>query len=158
MPRLPKDYQKGLIYKLCCNNTSIKEEYVGSTTDFTKRKHNHKRRCNNPNINGYNYKVYQFIRENNGWDNWSMVLVEKFPCEDELELKQRERHFIELLESKLNCFIPTRTKTEYNKKYYVENIHKLKEKTVCECGVEVRRDYLTRHLESKKHKKLMINK
>jgi hypothetical protein len=127
MPRLPKDYKKSLIYKLCCNDTNIKEEYVGSTTDFTRRKYCHKIVCNNPNSKNYNLKVYQFIRQNNGWDNWSMILVENFPCENELQLKQRERHFIETLESKLNSSIPTRTKKEYNKEYYVENIDKLKE-------------------------------
>ena len=135
MPRLPKDYKKSLIYKLCCNDTNIKEEYVGSTTDFTRRKACHKLRCNNPNSKEYNFKVYQFIRQNNGWDNWSMILVENFPCENELQLKQRERHFIELLESKLNCYIPMRTKKEYLvenadkiKAYRVKNADKIKER------------------------------
>jgi len=138
MPRLPVDYKKSLIYKLCCNNTDIKDIYIGSTTDFIKRKNSHKTNCNNPNTIGHNLKVYQFIRENNGWDNWSMILVENFSCESKLELKKRERHWIETLESKLNSQIPTRTKKEYRieyadkfkkyyKKYRVENANKYKE-------------------------------
>jgi len=107
------NYGNGLIYKLCCNDTNIKEEYVGSTVNFTERKRTHKKSCNNPNDKHYNYKVYQFIRDNGDWDNWRMILVERFPCNDRRELETRERYFIELLESKLNCCIPTRTDKEW---------------------------------------------
>jgi len=129
------NYGNGLIYKLCCNDTNIKEEYVGSTTDFTERKRCHKKNCNNPNSKEYNYNVYQFIRENGGFENWSMVLVEKYPCNDILELKSRERHFIELLETRLNSQIPMRTDKEYrdankdkSKNYYEENKESIKER------------------------------
>jgi len=124
MPRLPIDYQKSLIYKLCCNDITIKDTYVGSTTDFIKRKSSHKSNCNNPNNIGHHLKVYKFIRQNNGWDNWSMILIEKYPCESKLQLKQRERHWIETLECKLNCSIPTRTDKEWREL----NDNKIKEK------------------------------
>ena len=125
MPRLPIDYSRSLIYKLCCNDTDVKEEYVGSTTDFTKRKNSHKNHCNNPNTKEYRYnlKVYQYIREYGGFENWSMIQIEKFPCESKRELETRERYWIETLESKLNSSIPTRTQKEY----YIENADKLKE-------------------------------
>jgi len=118
------NYGNGLIYKLCCNDTNIKEEYVGSTVDFTERKRCHKKSCNNVNGKIYNLKVYQFIRENGGFENWSMVLIEKYPCNDILELKSRERYFIELLKSRLNCCIPTRTKKEWRN----DNKETIKEK------------------------------
>jgi len=138
MPKLPIDYQKSLIYKLCCNNTDIKDIYIGSTTEFTKRKSSHKGRCNNPKDIRHNLKVYQFIRENDGWNNWSMVLVEKYICESKLELKKRERYWIELLKCKLNCRIPSRTPKEWredntqklairHKLYRLNNIDKIKE-------------------------------
>jgi len=138
MPKLPINYQKSLIYKLCCNNTDIKDIYIGSTTDFTRRKYDHKSNCNTTTKTEYNYKVYQFIRENNGWDNWNMILVENFPCESKLELNKRERYWIETMESKLNCRIPSRTDKEYyndnrqviieNKKiFYQDNKDKIKE-------------------------------
>lgn len=128
-------YENGLIYKLCCNDTNIKEEYVGSTINFNERKRTHKKGCNNPNSKEYNYRVYKFIRENGGFDeNWCMILVEKFPCNDRRELETRERHWIELLESKLNCVIPTRTEKEYRddnkertKLYLIENKEHIKE-------------------------------
>jgi len=106
-------YENGMIYKLCCNDTNIKEEYIGSTVNFNERKRCHKNNCNNPNNPRYNYEVYQFIRDNGGFENFSMVLVEKYPCNDKLELTKRERHWIELIQSKLNYYIPTRTRKEY---------------------------------------------
>ena len=124
MPRLPIDYSRSLIYKLCCNDTDIKEEYVGSTTDFTKRKNQHKSICNNNYCEGYNYKVYKTIRDNGGFSNWSMIQIEKYPCESKRELQSRERYWIETLESKLNCHIPTRTNKEWredNKDYLKEH-------------------------------------
>jgi len=124
MPRLPTDYKKGLIYKIVCNDITTKDTYVGSTTDFTRRKSGHKSKCNNPNNPFYDLKVYKFIRENNGWDNWSMILVENFSCESKLELKKRERYWIDTLESKLNCNIPSRTR----KQWRVENIDKINER------------------------------
>ena len=87
MPKKNIDYSKALIYKIVCNDLNIKDCYVGSTTDFTKRKGHHKRGCNNVNTKCYNYNVYQFIRANGGWDNWTMVLVENYPCENKLELE-----------------------------------------------------------------------
>ena len=218
MPRLAKDYQKGLIYKLCCNDITIKDIYIGSTTDFTRRKCCHKQRCNNPNSKEYNFKVYQFIRENNGWDNWNMVLVEKYPCENSLELVKRERYFQETLESKLNSRLSQRTQKEwrrdnrekikekkkvyrenndekikkqkkvysienvdkikeYKKVYYIENVDKIKElqkvyrennaekikerkkiRVICECGLEVNKNHISRHHKSQKHLKLLEQK
>lgn len=129
MPRLPKDYSKGLIYKLCCKDTSIKEIYVGSTTNFTQRKRTHKSCCNNPNATQYNLKVYCFIRENGGWENWNMVLIEYFPCETELELGRREDYWKQELQSSLNSRTPPiyETKQEWYVGNKEERIKKSKE-------------------------------
>jgi hypothetical protein len=132
------NYGNGLIYKLCCNDTNIKEEYVGSTTDFTERKRCHKKNCNNPNSKQYNINVYKFIRDNGGFENFCMIQIEKYPCDSKRELETRERYWIETLESKLNCKIPTRTPKEwrvensdkileYSKEWRVENADKIKE-------------------------------
>ena len=69
MPRLEIDYSRMIIYKLVCNDLNILDCYVGSTTDFSKRKYGHKSACNNCKIKNYNLKVYKIIRENGGWDN-----------------------------------------------------------------------------------------
>ena len=47
MPKIPIDYSKTIIYKIVCNDLSIKECYVGHTINMTKRKCCHKSTCNN---------------------------------------------------------------------------------------------------------------
>jgi len=121
------NYQNGFIYKLCCKDTNIKDEYIGSSTNFTRRKCNHNQRCNNPNDKKYHYKVYKFIRDNGGFENFCMIEIEKHPCDSKRELETRERYFIELYESKLNCIIPTRTKKELYQDKKDEILQKNKE-------------------------------
>ena len=75
MPRLPISYQNTVIYKLVCNDLNVPYTYVGHTTDFTKKKYAHKYSCNNVKDKSYNFKVYQTIRENGGWVNWTMLMV-----------------------------------------------------------------------------------
>ena len=102
----------GYIYKLCCNNPEITDCYVGSTKNEKVRKHNHRVRCNNPNQPNHNLNVYQCIRSNGGWDNWSMIRCEEFKFNERTELNARERHWLETLGATLNKLIPTRTGKE----------------------------------------------
>ena len=83
MPQV--DYSNSTIYKLCCKDTSIKDIYIGSTTNFRQRKSQHKNCCNNENNKHYNYRLYKFIRENGGFDNWEMFMIEEFKCENKLQ-------------------------------------------------------------------------
>jgi hypothetical protein len=123
MPRTPIEYSRTIIYKLVCKDLAIKELYVGATTNWFNRQGTHKSTCNNENHKGYNCKVYQFIRENGDWNNWVMIMVEKYPCKDKLESDAREHYWTELLEAKLNMNVVGRTKKEYeeaNKEYFAE--------------------------------------
>jgi hypothetical protein len=125
MPRLPINYENALIYKLVCNDINITEIYVGSTTNFTVRKDSHKTKCSNELSKSYNFKVYQYIRANGVWSNWSMIEIEKFPCTDSLEARKRERYWIETLKATLNCNIPSRTKSER----YLDNKEQIAEQS-----------------------------
>jgi hypothetical protein len=108
MPKLPMNYNNAVIYKIVCNDLTITDCYVGSTTNFTKRKCQHKCNCKiQPQ------KVYEFIRQNGDWDNWSMILVEEFSTTSKLLLEQRERYWIETLNATLNKYVPSRTGKEY---------------------------------------------
>jgi hypothetical protein len=177
------DYSKTIIYKIVSNDLNIKEVYVGSTVNFTRRKHAHKIVCNDVNSKEYNEKKYQFIREHGGFDNWSMYEVEKYPCKDKNEAHARERFWIESFNATLNTSIPTRTKTEWyedniekikenNKEYYEDNIDKIKEikkewyeinkkvilekakiKFTCECGSNIVLCAKQKHYRSQKHMK-----
>jgi len=132
------DYSKTLIYKLCCKNLDVKDIYVGSTCNFTKRKYTHKSTCNNINDQNYNRKVYKFIRENGGFENWDMIMVEEYPCENKMQKLQRERYWYEELKANLNIQNPKRSQKEYRlnnsekikdqkKEYYQNNLEKYKE-------------------------------
>lgn len=156
-----RDYSKGIIYKLCCNDVKITDIYVGSTTNFKKRKSCHKYNCANEKGKQYNYKVYRSIRENGGWDNWDMVLVEEYNATTKLGLESRERHWLETLKASLNNNIPTQPKKEYDNKYRVINKETLnKEKKVkydCECGGKYTYTNRARHFARKKHVAFLEN-
>ena len=113
MPRKPIDYSKTIIYKIVCKDVNVTECYVGSTTDFRKRKYSHKHNTIKEKSKQYNFKVYRFIRDNGNWDNWDMIMIEKYPCNDELEKNKRERFWIEHFKSELNCSLPSRTIKEW---------------------------------------------
>jgi hypothetical protein len=117
------NYQKGLVYKICCLDPNITSCYVGSTTDIVNRRRSHKSRCNKPESEHYDYLVYKFIRDNGGWNNWRVMVIEEYPCNSKIELKNRERYWLELLKAELNSYVPTRTQREC----IDENIDRYKE-------------------------------
>ena len=80
MPRKPIDYSKTIIYHFICKDETIVDTYVGHTTEFTKRKNGHKVSCYNENSKKFHYKVYQNMRANEGWENWTMTPLEEYPC------------------------------------------------------------------------------
>ena len=120
MPRKPIDYSKTVIYKIVCNDLSIIDSYVGSTTDFTKRKSSHKSVCLTSDR-----KLYLSIRNNQGWENWSMLEIEKYPCSDNNEARLRERYWYEELNANLNMVNPNRGKKESQDAYYKNNVEKI---------------------------------
>jgi hypothetical protein len=123
MPRLPIDYENGL------------DCYIGSTANYTQRKASHASAVRR----GVTYPVYTHIRSHGGWANWDMVLVERWPCANKLELEKRERHHIEQLKPTLNRSVPTRTAREHyaefkesyqarRQAYYAEHAEEVKER------------------------------
>jgi hypothetical protein len=113
MPKQPINYENTVIYKIVCNNLDIDDCYVGHTTDFTRRKYKHRQNCEDQNNPKYNFKIYQIIRENGGWNDWSMIEIEQYNCKNENEAKLRERYWYEKLQSKLNSIIPIKTESEH---------------------------------------------
>jgi hypothetical protein len=103
MPRKPIDYANSIIYKIVCKDVNIKYIYVGHTTSFSHRKREHKSRCNKQ----INWILYKTINENGGWDNWEMIEIEKYSCNDANEARARERYWYEELSANLNSRCPT---------------------------------------------------
>ena len=126
------DYSNIIIYKLCCKDPTIIDIYIGHTTNFNQRKHNHKTNCCNNNSKNHNLYVYKFIRENGGWENWSMIQIEEHNCNNSREATIRERYWIEVLKPKLNVINPYATLEEkvfQKKNWYEENKEEILQKT-----------------------------
>jgi hypothetical protein len=115
------NYLNTVIYSIHCKDESINDIYVGHTTDFCQRYKCHKSSCNNEQSKSYNLKLYKTIRENGGWDNWDMVIIEDYPCNNVVAARERERYWIEYLSSSLNIFIPNRSNKEYCQLYNIIN-------------------------------------
>lgn len=177
MPRIATNYETTEVsfYRFVCNDPEIKSSYVGHTVNFKERKHNHKSICNNSNPlgKGYNYKIYQTIRDNGGWDNWRMIEIEKRFVKDKREAERIETDLMKTQEADMNsykAFCGFKTREEYTKQYRIENADKIKnyreinqkkrasyqlEKITCECGALVCRASYSKHKKSPKHAELM---
>ena len=70
------------IYKLRCKDTNVKDSFIGHTTNPNTCKNYHKRKCNFSNG-----KLYQVMRDNGGWDNWKLYVLEKFEYSYDQQLK-----------------------------------------------------------------------
>jgi predicted GIY-YIG superfamily endonuclease len=72
MPRTQIGYSKCVIYKIeHIDDDSLL--YVGLTTNFNKRKGQHKSNCKKEISKEHNHKVYRMTRENGGWDMFKMI-------------------------------------------------------------------------------------
>jgi tRNA A22 N-methylase len=90
------DYSKSLIYKIQhLNDDNLL--YIGSTTNFTKRKYKHKSACKTKKS-----KLYVMIRGNGGWDCFNMIVIKEFPCENKQELLIEEDNMMREMKSTLN--------------------------------------------------------
>lgn len=118
------DFSKTIIYHFICKDETIKCSYVGSTTNFSKRKYAHKKRCDDETDRHYHIKVYQFIRENGGWINWEMKPLEEYSCENKTQQVIREQYWIDQLKPEMNCkvaYISVEDKKIKKKEYDEDN-------------------------------------
>jgi hypothetical protein len=106
MPTDVIDYSNTVFYKIYCKDPAVKDVYVGHTTNFVQRKYQHKRTCIKENDVNHHCKVYKFIRENGGWDNWKMVMIGYKDCYDHYEARKTEQKYFETLKATLNSIEP----------------------------------------------------
>ena len=168
MPRQNIDYSKTITYKIVCKDVNITDLYVGSTTDFVRRRHQHKYHTVN-NTNKSHLYVYDFINKNGDWNNFEMIEIEKYNALDHNDALKRERYWLEELKATLNAQTPSRPKKEYKKEWKEKNKGKIQEQDkiyreknkdtniTCECGCIVKKHHIARHKKTPKHEEL-INK
>lgn len=159
MPRTAINYNNTTIYKLCCKDVTITEIYVGHTTNFIKRKANHKKSTNTPTDPLYDTYKYQFIRNNGGFENWTMIEIIKIACVDVNDACRVERQYMEQLNATLNKNKPIITPNE-KEEYYMNYYERNKEK-ICEYNKEYikeNKDQLKNYREINKEKKREYDK
>lgn len=152
MPKVAMDYSRTVIYHFVCQDTNIHCSYVGSTTNFTKRKRQHKCGCQKESGEGYNYLLYQTIRDNGGWTNWSMVPLEEYPCENKTQQRIREQYWINSLKPELNMKSAHATKGEYYQKHAeeIKERSRVRRETHAEELKEYQKEYQKTHKEQRR--------
>ena len=105
------DYQRGKIYKIQCHKTG--KQYIGSTTRrlLCQRLASH---CESYLKHRHGYGSYTTSFEILKGGDYSISLIQCYPCSCKDELLQRERHYIERMDC-VNRNIPGRTKQEYKR-------------------------------------------
>lgn len=95
MPRTNVDYSRSFIYKLQCLNPAVTKVYIDHSTDFTRRKACHKKLYRQE----YDAELYNFIRANGGWDNWTMVKIADYPSKDVYEIERKKAELMQLADN-----------------------------------------------------------
>ena len=148
------NYQNGKIYKLWSSEGD--DIYIGSTTTLlSARKAKHKY--------GDNECVSRFLFEK--YNDVRIELLECCPCENKEELAKKEGEYIRN-NNCINKQIPLRTHKEYyedNKEYKINYQQEYREKNeekinerksirvICDCGMEVNKDGISRHRKTQRH-------
>jgi hypothetical protein len=158
MPKTEIDYSNTIIYKITCKDPNITDVYVGHTTNFVQRKHTHKQSCINSKSPNHNCKLYQVIRNNGGWGNWCMEIVNFYNCKDHYEARKKEHEYFDILHATLNSIEPMpkpKSKPEMN----IINQKITKPVYYCEiCKIKFQNIKLMEiHNETKKHIKKQQN-
>jgi len=102
-------YDNFVIYKIYPKDDET-NFYIGSTTNFSQRRSQHKKNVNNKSSKKYSYPLYQFIRALGGWDKFEMIIIEKYPCKTKQEGLKREKELIDIKGSNINVNKPINEK------------------------------------------------
>jgi len=76
------DYSTTYVYEIICKDESIQQKYIGLTTNFVKRKYEHKRLYQQTET-----EVYNVMAKNGGFDNWQIRLLAEYNCKDANEAR-----------------------------------------------------------------------
>jgi len=120
-----------VVYKITCNSPNIDHVYVGSTENLERRTCTHNYHSKRERSTS---KVYTTIRAYDGFDNWTLEVVESGTVDTRFEIKSRERYYYDKLQPSLNMIRPQASKEEIRldkletmRQYKSQNKEKLKE-------------------------------
>ena len=100
------DYSNTIFYKIYCKVPEITDVYIGHTTNFVKRKTEHEQSCNHEKSASHKFKVYKFIREHGGWNNWKMEILGFKCCSNLREACEEEQRYYDEYIATLNTNLP----------------------------------------------------
>jgi hypothetical protein len=171
MPKLSKDYSNAVIYTI--KHKKLNFCYVGSTTDFEKRKRAHVYACQNPNNVYHNQLLYKVIRSLDGMDNFDISIHKNVVVSTPHELSLEEQKVMDELKPNLNknkSYQTPEQKKEYAQKYMLEHKDKMRDylkayytknkeklnllkktKCVCVCGGKYTKSGYCAHKKTKHH-------
>ena len=144
------DYMLSLIYKVVDIRLVQGDAgycvYVGSTTQkLTKRMYSHRHRSSKSKWAPF----HKYINEQ-GLDNFKIVLVEPCPCRCRAELNMREEHWRCKLRPTHNVYRAYTTKAQK-----AEAEKNRTKKVRCECGTTISKHNIAKHRKTTKHERLM---
>ena len=120
--------KKYTFYQIASLDETIEYMYIGSTIDFIRRKHEHKKTCNNEKNKNYNLPIYKFIRENGNWSNFYIVPIEEAEFETKLQARIHEHQLIEKYKlNSINTYLSEENRINNRKQYRELNKEKIKE-------------------------------
>ena len=96
------EFNNYTFYKFSCKTEDIECCYVGSTANFLARQRRHKLDCNNANRDNYNIKLYETIRANGGWENWTMTIIGEAENISLKDARMKEEEYRVNLKAELN--------------------------------------------------------
>ena len=92
---------KCYIYRIQDNKDPY-EFYIGSTLNLSRRKSHHKKNSKNKVGKLYWCKLYVYIREHGGWDNFTFSKIHEMEVESLAKCVEEEQAIINMLKPSLN--------------------------------------------------------
>lgn len=140
------EFNNYTFYKFSCKTEDINCCYVGSTANFLARQRNHKYSTNNTNSKDYNLKLYETIRANGGWENWTMSIIGEAENISLKDARIKEEEYRVNLKAELNM------QKAYRSEECIKENNKVRNKKHYEANKEHKYEYNKKYVEINKEK------
>jgi len=141
-------YEETIIYKIVCIQNTDKF-FIGHTTNFRNKKYYHKKTYDDESSQLYNTELYIYIRNNGGFNNFIMSMIENYKSLSSMDSEARVLYWVEKTGGQ-NC----NNKQKRERKYPLKpcehhtniNACDLCSGIKCKCGLIYSKKYMPSHL------------
>jgi hypothetical protein len=99
MPSSKIDYSKTLIIKIESKDLKNKDFFLDYCQGLTNKLHLLKKQSNDEKHKKYNSIMNKYIRDNGGWDNFNVIILEEYTeCKNSNDAKIRLRYWYDKIE------------------------------------------------------------